>query len=294
MPVAPQLRKVQESDAEAVAALFRATYGEARKLDADEIRWWLRNEELDPDLLCVLEAGGRIVGYGDITVEDNEYVLDVAAPGCWETFFDWAEDAAREAGSERVRTQFPPDHEGAAVVQRRGYRRVQVSYTMEVAPDRPGSVELPQSVEVRGFREGVDDEQLRTLINDAFSQDTFHHEVSPTRFHEFFLKGRGYDPSFWFLAWSGDELVGFAVAFPERNGDTSLAWVSDLGVRSSWRRQGLGEALLRSVFREAHERGIPRVGLGVDVANPTGALRLYERVGMSPVSQFNSWVLDLS
>jgi hypothetical protein len=29
------------------------------------------------------------------------------------------------------------------------------------------------------------------------------------------------------------------------------------------------------------------------VENPTGALRLYERAGMTPVSASNSWVLDL-
>jgi ribosomal protein S18 acetylase RimI-like enzyme len=293
MPIESNLRMLHEDDAEAVAALFRETYGDARRLDADEIRWWLRNDELDPELLRVLEAGGRIVGYGDITVEDTECELDVAAPGHWETFLDWAEDTARAKGIPRVRTQFPPNHEGAVVVQQRGYRPWRISYSMEIPLDNPGPVELLESVEVRGYRTGVDEEPLRALINEVFSQDPFFHEVTPSRFREFHLKARGYDPSFWFLAWDRDELVGFALAFPERNGDTGLAWVSELGVRSSWRQRGLGEALLRTVFHEADERGIPRVGLGVDVANPTGALRLYERVGMVAVSQSNSWVLDL-
>jgi ribosomal protein S18 acetylase RimI-like enzyme len=54
-------------------------------------------------------------------------------------------------------------------------------------------------------------------------------------------------------------------------------------VRPRWRRLGLGEALLRESFREFHRRGERRVALAVDVENPTGATRLYERVGMRPL-----------
>ena len=47
-----------------------------------------------------------------------------------------------------------------------------------------------------------------------------------------------------------------------------------------WRQRGLGLALLRHAFGEFYRRGQPRVGLGVDAQNPTGATRLYERAGM--------------
>lgn len=288
-----ELRTLQESDAEAVAELFRAAYGHARKLDADEIKWWFHNDEVDPSFQRVLEVDDRIVGYGDITLEDDECELDLAAPGYWETFLGWAEDTARTKGIPRVRTQFPPDHEGAAVAEQRGYRPWRISYSMEITLDQPGPVRLPDPLQLREYRPEVDEEPLRTLIDEAFSEDPFFHEITPSRFQEFHLKARGYDPTFWFLAWDGDQLVGSAVCFPERNGDKSLAWVSDLGVSSLWRRRGLGEALLRTVFYEADARGIPRVGLGVDVENPTGALRLYQKVGMTPISQWNSWVLDL-
>ena len=62
-----------------------------------------------------------------------------------------------------------------------------------------------------------------------------------------------------------------------RRGGGFVDW---LGVRPQWRRRGLGRALLLHAFRELHERGAGRVGLGVDSQNPTGATRLYESVGM--------------
>jgi ribosomal protein S18 acetylase RimI-like enzyme len=56
-------------------------------------------------------------------------------------------------------------------------------------------------------------------------------------------------------------------------------------VRRSWRRHGLGKALLLHAFRELARRGRTAVGLSVQEDNPTGAVRLYESVGMRPVSR---------
>jgi ribosomal protein S18 acetylase RimI-like enzyme len=63
-----------------------------------------------------------------------------------------------------------------------------------------------------------------------------------------------------------------------------MGWVDVLGTRRPYRRRGLAEALLRHVFRELYVRGARQVGLGVDAENPTGATRLYERVGMRVAS----------
>src|ERR671922_216071 len=45
-------------------------------------------------------------------------------------------------------------------------------------------------------------------------------------------------------------------------------------------RRGLGLALLLRSFGQFYERGERRVALSVDIENPTGATRLYERAGM--------------
>jgi ribosomal protein S18 acetylase RimI-like enzyme len=64
-------------------------------------------------------------------------------------------------------------------------------------------------------------------------------------------------------------------------------------VRRPWRRRGLAEALLHRSFAELYARGKRRVGLGVDADNVTGALRLYERVGMRAVRRYGIWQKDL-
>ena len=72
-----------------------------------------------------------------------------------------------------------------------------------------------------------------------------------------------------------------------------MGWVNALGVRTSRRRRGLGELLLRTAFAEFARRGETRVGLGVDTENETGATRLYERVGMRVAFRTNVFRKDL-
>ena len=287
------LRPLREDDAEAVAKLFQAAFGDTRPVDAEEVRSWSRNEEIRPEWLRVLERDGRVVGYGDIWVQDEELALDAAAPGCWEVFLDWAEERGRAGATRQVRVFLPTGHELEQVVSERGYRPARSSFTMEAdlvaPPTAPAQVE---GIQLRAFR-AEDTEAVRVALNEAFTDDPNHHDVSRANFREFFLKGRGVDLALWTLAWDGPELAGFVLSYPERGGDTTLGWVGTLGVRSAWRRRGLGSALLASAFLALYDRGLRRVGLGVDAENVTGALRLYERAGMRVVRRFDNWVLVL-
>jgi ribosomal protein S18 acetylase RimI-like enzyme len=91
------------------------------------------------------------------------------------------------------------------------------------------------------------------------------------------MRDAEFDPEVWFLAEAGGELAGAALCW-------TSAFVKDLVVHESWRRRGLGEALLRHAFGVFAGRGATRVELKVEAAN-AGALRLYERVGMSVVER---------
>lgn len=289
----PPLRELHEDDAHEVAELFRRVFGDTRPIDADEVASWVRNEELEPDWLRVLEVDGQVVAYGDISCEGDEVALDVAAPGHWETFFDWAEERARATRAQRVRVFIPDGNELEPWVERRGYRLWRSSYTMEMAlPDMLEAPGVPQPFELRTYRPR-DEPDLRAALNEAFAEDPFFHEATPGHFREFYLRARGFDAALWLLGWDVEELAGFVLAFPERAGDPDLGWIGSLGVRRAWRSRGLGEALLRAAIHELHARGLRRVGLGVDAENPTSAPRLYERVGLRVVRQGNNWTLDL-
>jgi len=62
------------------------------------------------------------------------------------------------------------------------------------------------------------------------------------------------------------------------------AFIKDLVVHPLARRRGIAEALLRTAFGEFQRRGEKHVDLKVQVDNPTGAVRLYKKLGMRDVA----------
>jgi GNAT superfamily N-acetyltransferase len=68
------------------------------------------------------------------------------------------------------------------------------------------------------------------------------------------------------------------------------AWIGGVGVVPTARRSGVGEALMRALHEQAHERGIRRVWLEVIVEN-TGAFALYEKLGYRTVRDVEVWSL---
>jgi mycothiol synthase len=75
--------------------------------------------------------------------------------------------------------------------------------------------------------------------------------------------------------------------------DPSRGYIALLGVRPSYRRRGLGEALVLNAFEALSARGRRGVDLHVDADSLTGATRLYARVGMSAHPRFATWEKEL-
>jgi ribosomal protein S18 acetylase RimI-like enzyme len=88
-----------------------------------------------------------------------------------------------------------------------------------------------------------------------------------------------FDPELCFLVEVGDELAAAAICW-------TSAFVKDIVVHETWRRHGLGEALLRLAFRTFQVRHATGVELKVQARN-AAAIRLYERVGMRTVERIS-------
>jgi ribosomal protein S18 acetylase RimI-like enzyme len=91
-----------------------------------------------------------------------------------------------------------------------------------------------------------------------------------------------YDSNLCFLACDEEgSLIGFAQCW-------TSAFVKDVVVHPRFRRLGVGKALLLHIFRVFQERGATAVDLKVVSDNPTGAILLYESVGMLRISNYST------
>ncbi len=57
-------------------------------------------------------------------------------------------------------------------------------------------------------------------------------------------------------------------------------------MKRAYRKKGLAQAMLTHAFAEFWKRDQKTVGLGEDASSPTGATRLYERVGMTVAERY--------
>ena len=135
------------------------------------------------------------------------------------------------------------------------------------------------------------EEDLRTyhqVHQDSFSQ---HFGFLPREFAEWReLVCRDKDEintQAWLISVKGDP-AGF-VDFSDEQLHEGSGYVSGLGVCQAFQGKGLGEALLRHAIKVNYELGRSKLRLGVDAGNESGALRLYEKVGMKSISEWHQY-----
>ena len=166
----------------------------------------------------------------------------------------------------------------------RGFRGMQIDLAAE-----PEVVPVP-GIEIRRYRHPEEARAFHEAHQDAFAS---HWEFRPVPWKEWRKRQdkATFDPMLWWAATADGEIAGVSIC--EHKRDPDQGWVEALGVRPSYRRRGIAEALLKTAFAEFWRRGERRVGLGVDAESPTGATRVYERAGMRTLWHAVVWEKEL-
>jgi mycothiol synthase len=152
---------------------------------------------------------------------------------------------------------------------------------------------LPAGVTVRPLR-AEDESDLRrfhAVIEEAF-QDSDHRTTDFETWRARVDAESSVAWDEWFVGEVDGEFAG-ALQSSDSGIDDDEGWVKNLGVLRPYRRHGVGEALLRRAFATYAAKGRRTAGLGVDLANPTRAARLYHAVGMHPLYQANIYQREL-
>jgi mycothiol synthase len=282
------VRHPTPDDLEAVVELgnaFERVFMGVESFTPDEVADDWRRLDLERDAWLVLAPGGCVAGYATLEEEapgrflsDGYVHPELRGLGVGGKLVDLAEERARARGGASVQTTIiAHDAAAAGVLTSRGYELARHFFRMvvELGEEAP-QPDWPDDLRVEPFREH-DALAFHEAIEDAW-QDHWDHSPRPFElFRTRMMEGSRYEPSLWTVVWADDEITGGTICEPEHYG---MGWIRSLFVRRPWRRHGLGMALLLNAFRQFHERGERRVGLGVDAESPTGATRLYERAGM--------------
>lgn len=299
------LRAATDDDADRLADFLNtctlAYQGVARSSPADA-QALLYEHSTDPavDSRVVL-ARDEIVGFARVWQASDEEVRLYARThpmavgrGVGTVLLEFCEGRAREltrGRRELTTTSWAADERGPELLELRGFSPVRYFLQMKIAASAiPPPVAWPAGVDVEPFSAGdVEDEAVYAAWRLAFAGHWGRADQGASAFWEERRDGEReifpYDPSLWFIARRGVDVVGFS--FCEQNGE--LGRVAELGVVDASRGQGLGYALLTHSFHVLRGRGATEIVLDVDTENVTSALRLYRKAGMAPEPSFTIW-----
>jgi len=312
-------RPARLDDADAVCALCNAWSMQREGVATNNptetrIDWQIPGFDIETDTV-VVERGGSVIAYASAWDTDEPHVRvgcllrvhpDHDNPELEEALLRWLEARARKAielapPEARVTVShgaFFKDDRRKDLLLRHGYELVRHFVRLRIELDgTPEPAEVPEGIAIRPFDPETDLRATVAAVQDAFRdhwgfvESDFEEELA--QWNHWVREDPDFDPGVWLIAWEGDEVVGACNGSANRPEGEQFGYIYTLAVRKPWRGRGIARALLRHSFAAFHERGKTLVDLDADAANLTGAMRLYESVGMSEAWRNDAYEKEL-
>lgn len=279
------------------------------------LEWQSEGFNPEEDVLAVFGPEGRLLGMAENWRPNRPPVHpwtwiavqpDYLESGIWEFLLRWGEERSRQAlemtpADIRVAPRTGADHlnrKSIDTIERLGWQYMRSYYRMMAdLSELPEVPALPQGISIRPYDPTSETEAFYRAFVDSF-KDHFGFVEQPFErgfalFKHLHITEPGYDPAYWFVAVQENEIVGICMCRRQDAEDPHSGLVKELGVRRAWRKQGIGQALLKYAFAAFYAAGQKKAVLGVDSGSLTGALRLYQRAGMKVMRQYDNFEKEL-
>jgi mycothiol synthase len=304
MPETPDLpaglttRPLRTTDAAAVHRLMAAQeledIGEVAIEEADIVSDWAKpSHDLGARSIGVWD-GDTLVAYAELMGADRADTSVLPSHrgrgiGTW--LARWLQDLGQRVGSSVVGMPVPQGSPGDRLLEELGFRVRWTSWVLRLPegatiPER----DLPGGYAIRTA--GPDDMgAAHDVLEDAFLEWSVREREPYEDFAAATLGRPGFEPWNLRVAVDGDgQVVGVSLVLVSDNGATG--YVDRLAVRADQRGRGIAQALLVDSFAQARAHGTTTSELSTD--SRTGALGLYQRVGMMTESVWVNRAIDLS
>ena len=289
LPAGYTPRHATLDDVAAICALVQAVdveeYG-APDYDESDVADNFALEGLDPvrDTWIVESPDGAVVGHAGLWDKDPgrltaaECSVHPDAPDLYPWLVERITERAARHGDVTVHVSGAPTNlRRAAALEAAGYASVRVYQVME----RPLDDLPPPPANVRQ----ADD--IRAVYDVQQASFADHHDFAPATYdawRRMFVDTERHMPEHWWVADLDGEPAGMLIGTVH---DGVQGWVRSIGVLDRARGRGIGTALLLRAFHGFRDAGLATVALSVDTENVTGALGLYERLGMTATKRYD-------
>jgi mycothiol synthase len=290
-------RRPRADDIKAVFELIVASdiaeYGEPDSEFSDLQHEWDR-VDLQTQAWVAQDSSERIVGYAVLVPSRGELRFEVyidpdySDSNLMEDLLARCEVRAHELASDEQLKGYTflahvNQHHQAVLIQAGfGYTKsfCQMHIDLDENLEQPT---WPEGVSVRTAIPGDDDREIYRVVQTFFGRGQ---DDGPTyeEWRAHMIRPKVYDPDLWFLAVVEGEIVGTCLGINYE----AEGWIRQFGVLPAWRGKGIATAMLKHAFLVFRERGYNRVGLGMEADNEH-AMRLYERVGMRVLRQYDEY-----
>ncbi|WP_107766055.1 GNAT family N-acetyltransferase [Nocardioides terrigena] len=290
LPAGLTTRPLRREDSGIVFALMAAQeqedLGTVEIEEADIVGDWAKpSHDLAARSVAVLD-GDLLVGYAELMGVDRADTAVLPSHrgrgiGTWLAW--WLRDLGRRLGSPVVGNPVPEGGPGDRLLAALGYEVRWTSWVLQLPPGTEiPERELPEGYAVRTAAD-ADLRAAHDVLEDAFLEWSVRDREPFEDFRASLVERPGFEPwNLRVLTDHGGTVVGVSLVHVAPGG---VAYVARLAVRRDQRGRGLAQALLVDSFRLAREHGASISELSTD--SRTGALGLYEKVGMRSVA---TWV----
>lgn len=276
---------------EVIAAQEKLDVGSVEIEEDDLIGEWQRpSYDLTASSVAVLEDG-QVVAYAELMGEDRYDAAvrpEVRGRGIGTWLAHWAQDLARSRGARTIGMPVPQGSPGDRLLTALGYRVRWTSWVLRLPEGRTiAERPLPEGYHLREATE-ADREAIWTVLEDAFLEWSERSRQTLGDFAAEVWLRPGFQP--WHLRVVTDP-TGAVVGATHSWNHEGETFVSRIGVHRDHRNRGLAQALLVAAFGVGREHGARTSCLSTD--SRTGALSLYEKVGMEATSIWVNRAIDV-
>jgi GNAT superfamily N-acetyltransferase len=259
-----------------------------------EVDWARPAYDLATESIGVFD-GDRLVAEAELfkgkRAEINVHP-DALGRGIGIALLGWTEDLAARQGSTRVsQTTTNANTAAADILEAHGYGYGHTSWILEIEHDaRPDDPSLPAGIGFRDYEPERDAHEAYRVIEDAFNEWPNRDPATFEDWAALTIERPSFAP--WQMILATDEHTGDIVGVSFMlDYEAEGGWVQQVATRASHRHRGIARAMLLRAFQVFWDQGERVVGLNTD--SRTGALGMYEKVGMHVKRSYTNRAKDL-